>query len=203
MTVLYRKYFQDRRAFTQRASSRYLTAKTGRLSPFDDGSANTRGFRDGTGGSSRRRPIRNRGSIRTRVPGLERSASCRSCRNGARVKINPADPRQNIHGACHYLWKLDDQLKSDIPRAEERIKFILGSTTSVSDISGRAPAGEKNGDDPKKWDDVAYWLIRSPSAMSTATRWSSMDSRAEPRRWNYVDLIFDRLEHYKGFVTTE
>ena len=36
LAVLYRKYFLDRRAFRVRAKSGYLTAETGRLSPYDD-----------------------------------------------------------------------------------------------------------------------------------------------------------------------
>src|SRR5439155_16123467 len=36
LASLYRKYFLDRRAYTARTNSPYLTAETGTLSPFDE-----------------------------------------------------------------------------------------------------------------------------------------------------------------------
>jgi len=62
LAVLYRKYFLDRRAYTARINSPFLTTETGTLS-------STPASRGGTGASWPRRPFRNRASIRPRIRG--------------------------------------------------------------------------------------------------------------------------------------
>ncbi|HEY3052608.1 MAG TPA: transglycosylase SLT domain-containing protein, partial [Thermoanaerobaculia bacterium] len=162
LAILYRKYFKDRRAFTTRAKSEYLTAETGRLSPYDDW------FRE-----------------YSKIPGWDwrliasqayqeskfnpRARSWAGAvglmqimpRTAREMRVNPGDPRQSIEAACRYLWKLDDQLKEAVPRESERIKFILGSyNVGLGHVGDAQRLADKYGNDPGSWDDVGYWLIR-------------------------------------------
>jgi membrane-bound lytic murein transglycosylase F len=205
MAILYRKYFLDRRGFAQRAASRYLTAETGTLSPFDAW------FRE-----------------YSRIPGwdwrLVASQAYQESRFNPRAKswagavgvmqimprtarelrVNPSDPRQSIEGACRYLWKFDDHFKDEIPRESERIRFMLASyNVGLGHVEDARRLAKKFGDDPGEWDDVAYWLIRK----STRTVYNDPVVKygfargTEPV--DYVERIMDRFEHYKALVEKE
>lgn len=205
LNVLYRKYFLDRRNFTRRAASQYLTEKTGVLSPFD------RWFREYSA-----------------VPGWDWRLVAAQCfqeshfnpnarswagaagvmqimpRTARELRVNPNDARQSIEGACRYLWKIDVHWKAEIPRESERIKFILGSyNVGMGHVEDARRLAVKNGDDPSSWDDVAYWLIRKSKREvynDPVVRYGFARG-TEPVR--YVEAILDRFEHYKAFVENE
>jgi membrane-bound lytic murein transglycosylase F len=204
LKVLYRKYFEDRRGFTKRAASRYLTAETGRLSPYDDL------FRE-----------------YARIPGwdwrLVASQAYQESRFDPRarswagaqglmqimpatareLRVNAADPRQSVEGACRYLWKLDQRWK-DISPESERHKFILASyNVGLGHVEDARRLAVKNGDDADKWEDVAYWLIRKSkrAVYNDPVVKYGFARGTEPVA--YVDLILDRFEHYKAFVAEE
>jgi membrane-bound lytic murein transglycosylase F len=204
LRVLYLKYFEDRRGFEKRAASRYLTAETGRLSPYDDL------FRE-----------------YARIPGwdwrLIASQAYQESRFDARarswagaaglmqimpatareLRVNPGDPRQSVEGACRYLWKLDQRWKKIVPEPE-RQKFILASyNVGLGHVEDARRLAEKHGDDPDAWEDVAFWLIRKSKRAvynDPVVRYGFARG-TEPVA--YVDLIFDRFEHYKAFVSPE
>jgi membrane-bound lytic murein transglycosylase F len=204
LPVLYRKYFKDRRGFTQRAASKYLTAETGRLSPYDDW------FRE-----------------YARVPGwdwrLVASQAYQESRFNPRarswagaaglmqimpatareLRVNANDPRQSVEGACRYLWKLD-QRWSKIKPESERIKFILASyNVGYGHVEDARRLATKFGDDADKWSDVAYWLIRKSkrAVYNDPVVKYGFARGTEPVA--YVDLILERYEHYKAFVVDE
>jgi len=204
LNVLYRKYFNDRRGFHQRAASRYLTAETGRLSPYDDW------FRE-----------------YARIPGwdwrLVASQAYQESRFNANAKswagarglmqimpatarelrVDPNDPRESIEGACRYLWKFDQRWKHIKPEGE-RIKFILASyNVGQGHVEDARRLAEKFGDDPDKWTDVAYWLIRKSkrSVYNDPVVKYGFARGTEPVA--YVDLILERHEHYKAFVVDQ
>jgi membrane-bound lytic murein transglycosylase F len=60
---------------------------------------------------------------------------------------------------------------------------------------------EKNNHDPGDWNDVAYWLIRKSQrgVYNDPVVKYGFARGTEPV--NYVDLILDRFEHYKAFVS--
>lgn len=205
VAVLYRKYFLDRRGFHQRAASRYLTAETGQLSPYDHW------FRQ-----------------YARIPGLDwrlvasqayqESRFKPSARSwaGARglmqmmpatareLRVNLGDPRQSIEGACRYLWKSDERWKNIVTHGSERIKFILGAyNCGTGHIEDARRLAEKNGDNPNSWDDVGYWLIRKSKRAvynDPVVKYGFVRG-TEPVA--YVDSILERFEHYKAFVTAQ
>lgn len=204
LAVLYRKYFKDMRGFNQRAASKYLTAETGTLSPYDEW------FKE-----------------YARIPGwdwrLVASQAYQESRFNANAKswagarglmqimpatarelrVNPNDPRQSIEGACRYLWQFDRRWEHIQPE-RERIKFILASyNVGQGHVEDARRLAEKFGDDPDRWSDVAYWLIRKSkrSVYNDPVVRHGFARGTEPVA--YVDLILDRHEHYKAFVVNE
>ena len=203
MNIIYRKYFLDRTGFTKRASSQYLTAKTGKLSPYDEW------FRESS-----------------RIPGwdwrlvaaqaYQESRFNPSARSWAgasglmqimpstarELKINPNDARQSVEGGCRYLWKMDDYFKDVVPREEERIKFILAAyNVGLGHVQDARRLAEKHGDDPGKWDHVAYWLIRKSKRAVYNDPVVKYGFARGTEPVNYVAAILDRWANYKLFVT--
>jgi membrane-bound lytic murein transglycosylase F len=60
----------------------------------------------------------------------------------------------------------------------------------------------KHGGDPKKWDDVAYWLLRLSEAESYTDPVVEFGFCRGLEPVTYVNLILDRFQHYQQFVVT-
>lgn len=204
LRVLYRKYFLDRNAFRRRVASRYLTAETGRLSPYDDffrESARIPGWDWRLVASQAYQESRFNPNAKSwaGAVGIMQIMP----RTARELHVNPADPAQAIRGACRYLWKLDDQWKS-IRSERERIRFILAAyNVGAGHVQDAQRLAEKHGDDPARWDDVAYWLVRKSqrSVYNDPVVKYGFARGTEPV--TYVDVILDRWEHYKAFVPEE
>ncbi len=200
--ALYKRYFLDRRGFQSRASSQFLAAETGTLSPYDAS------FRQAAA-----------------IPGWDWrlvaaqayqeskfNANARSWagavgvmqimpRTARQLRVNPRDPRQCIEGACRYLWQLDDAWK-EIADESERIKFILGSyNVGTGHVQDAQRLARKHGDDATKWDDVGYWLVRKSqrAVYNDPVVKHGYCRGTEPVA--YVDAILTRWANYKEFVT--
>lgn len=201
LAVLYRKYFLDRRAYTARINSPFLTAETGTLSPYDDW------FRE-----------------YARIPGwdwrlvaaqaFQESRFNPHARSWAgavglmqimpktarQLHANAADPKQSVEAACRYLWSIDEQWK-EIRSDSERIKFILASyNVGTGHVQDAVRLAAKNGDDPHSWLDVSYWLIRKSkrSVYNDPVVKHGFARGTEPVA--YVDQILQRWSNYKEFV---
>jgi membrane-bound lytic murein transglycosylase F len=204
MAILYRKYFLDRRGFAQRAASRYLTAETGTLSPFDDW------FRE-----------------YARIPGwdwrLVASQAYQESRfnpnakswagavgvmqimprTARELRVDPHDSRQSIEGACRYLWKFDDHFK-DLTREDDRTRLVLASyNVGLGHVEDARRLAKKYGDDPDHWDDVAYWLIRKSKRAVYNDPVVKYGFARGTEPVDYVERIMDRFAHYKQFVEDE
>jgi membrane-bound lytic murein transglycosylase F len=199
--ILYRKYFEDRRGFTQRAASRYLTTETGRLSAWDDDFrefAKIPGWDWRLVASQAYQESRFQPSAKSwaGAVGLMQIMPA----TARELRVNPANPRQSIEGACRYLWKLD-QRYTEIASERERVKFILAAyNVGAGHVEDARRLAKKFGDDPNQWDDVAYWLIRKSkrSVYSDPVVKYGFARGTEPV--TYVDVILDRYEHYRQFV---
>jgi len=205
LAILYRKYFLDRRAYTARTNSPYLTAETGTLSPYDDW------FRE-----------------YAKIPGWDwrlvaaqafqesrLNPNARSWagavglmqimpRTARQLHANPSDARQSVEAACRYLWQLDDIWKDSITDEDERIKFILASyNVGAGHVQDAVRLAEKNGDNPRSWLDVSYWLIRKSkrSVYSDPVVKHGFARGTEPVA--YVDEILGRWRNYREFVQDE
>jgi membrane-bound lytic murein transglycosylase F len=205
LAILYRKYFLDRRGFQERAASRYLTAETGRLSPFDDWfreSARIPGWDWRLIASQAYQESRFNPNARSwaGASGLMQIMPA----TARELRVNPRDPRQSIQGACRYLWTLDERWRKIVERESERIKFILGGyNCGMGHVEDARRLADKNGDNPNDWEHVAYWLIRKSkrSVYNDPVVRNGFVRGTEPVA--YVDSILTRFEHYKAFVTAD
>ena len=202
LETLYRKYFLDRRGYRKRVESRYLTAETGRLSPYDEM------FREHSriprwdwrliaAQSYQESRFNPRARSWAGAIGLMQIMP----RTARELHVDPDDPEQSVKGACRYLSRLDEAWQESVARQEERIKFTLASyNVGLGHVQDAVRLAQKNGDDAASWEDVAYWLIRKskrdvyndPSCKYGFARGT------EPV--GYVDTILGRWDHYREFV---
>ena len=120
------------------------------------------------------------------------------------LRANAADPRSSIEAACRYLWTIDDTWKDSIADETERRKFILASyNVGVGHVQDAVRLAKKNGDDPRKWIDVSYWLIRKSkrAVYNDPVVKHGFARGTEPVA--YVDQIWARWMNYREFVTEE
>lgn len=205
LAVLYRKYFLNRRAFTTRAKSGYLSAESGKLSPYDDWFkqyATIPGWDWRLIASQAYQESRFNPNARSwaGAVGLMQIMP----RTARELHANPGDPRQAVMAACKYLWKLDDQLRAAIPGEGERIKFILASyNVGLGHVEDAQRLAEKHKNDPAKWDDVSYWLIQKSKRAVYNDPVVKFGYARGTEPVAYVGAILDRFEHYKAFVSED
>jgi membrane-bound lytic murein transglycosylase F len=202
LAVLYRKYFLDRRAFSARASSPYLTAETGTISPYDPW------FREYSGIPGWDwRLIAAQAFQESRFNPQAHSWAGASGlmqimpKTALQLHANAADPKQNLEAACRYLSTLDSIWKDSIKDVNERLKFILASyNVGTGHVQDAVRLAAKNGDNPHSWLDVSYWLIRKSkrSVYDDPGVKHGFARGTEPVA--YVDQILARWQNYKEFV---
>jgi len=204
LATLYRKYFLDRRAYTARTNSPFLTAETGTLSPFDDW---FREYAKIPGWDWRLLAAQafQESRFNPRAHSWAGAAGLMQImpRTARQLHANAADPRQSIEAACRYLWTIDEQWK-EIKSDSERIKFILASyNVGTGHVQDAVRLAAKNGDDPHSWLDVSYWLIRKSkrSVYNDPVVKHGFARGTEPVA--YVDQILMRWKNYKEFVKDE
>ena len=205
LNILYRKYFLDRNAFRRRVASRYLTAETGRLSPYDDLFRRyakipgwdwrllaSQAYQESHFNPNARSWAGARGIMQI-MPATARE-----------LRVNPANPEQSIEGGCRYLWKFDQHWKDSITPERERIKFMLAAyNVGLGHVEDARRLAEKHGDNRNRWEDVAYWLIRKSKRAVYNDPVVKYGFARGTEPVTYVDVILDRYEHYKAFVVEE
>jgi membrane-bound lytic murein transglycosylase F len=201
LAVLYRKYFLDRRAYTARTNSPFLTAETGTLSPYDDwfreyASIPGWDWRLVAAQAFQESRFNPRARSWAGALGLMQIMP----KTARQLHANAADPKQSVEAACRYLWAIDGQWKS-IKSDSERIKYILASyNVGTGHVQDAVRLAVKNGDDPNSWLDVSYWLIRESkrSVYNDPVVRHGFARGTEPVA--YVDQILTRWKNYKEFV---
>jgi membrane-bound lytic murein transglycosylase F len=204
----YRTYFEDRVGFEERVASRYLTSETGQLSRYDamikraaaDLDWDWRLLASQAYQESRFDPAARSWAgavgILQIMPATAREVGVR----------RPLDPEENLAGGVRYLDKLDAYWRRHLPELdpEERLKFVLGSyNAGMGHVQDARRLATKHGDDPARWDDVSYWLLRlsEPDVYNDpAVRYGYLRG-LEPV--TYVALILERYRHYLDFVEPE
>ena len=203
--ILYRKYFLDRRAYRKRVESRYLTADTGELSPYDAG------FREHANIPVWDwRLVASQAYQESRFDPRARSwagavglmqimpATARE------LRVDPRDPEQSIEGACRYLRRLESAWRSTVTRRAERIKFVLASyNVGLGHVQDAVRLAEKNGDDPTSWENIAFWLIRKSKREFYNDPVVKYGFARGTEPVGYVDAILSRWDHYREFVPLE
>jgi membrane-bound lytic murein transglycosylase F len=201
---LYKKYFIDARGFQTRVQSRYLTSITGTLSPYDEllrRHAATLGWDWRLLGSQMYQESRFKPTARSwmgavgllqLMPGTARQFGVRS----------PTNPEDNVRGGVKFLRWLDGHWKKTIADSAERLKFVLASYNAGSGhVEDAQRLAEKHGDDPKKWEQVAYWMLQLSKAEYHSDPVVKYGFCRGMEPVTYVAVILDRFDHYRQMVT--
>ena len=201
----YQRYFVDSRGYLARVASRYLTSETGTLSAYD---GLLREYAPQLGwdwrllGSQMYQESRFRPNARSWAGAVGLLQLMPSTAKLVGVR-NPRNPEQNVRGAVKYLRWLENRWKENVTDRDERLKFVLASYNAGSGhVEDAQRLAAKHGDDPKKWDDVAYWLLRLSEAEWYTDPVVEFGFCRGLEPVTYVNLILDRFQHYKQFVVT-
>jgi membrane-bound lytic murein transglycosylase F len=202
---LYKKYFIDARGFQERTTSRYLTSRTGHLSPYD---SLLRRYAPQIGwdwrllGSQMYQESRFKPNARSwagavgllqLMPGTARMFKVRSMTN----------PEENVRGAVKYLEWLDRHWQKNVSDSTERLKFVLASfNAGTGHVEDAQRLAESHGDDPLKWDEVAYWLLQLSKAEYHDDPVVKYGFCRGMEPVAYVAIILERFDHYRQFVIT-
>ena len=114
---------------------------------------------------------------------------------------NSTDPEQNVAGGVRYLVKLSGLWADEIPDEAERLKFVLASyNAGRGHVLDAQRLAEQAGDDPLKWDDVAYWLLQKskPSVYRSRVVQHGYVRGLEPVQ--YVSRILERYDRYRDIA---
>ena len=201
---LYKKYFIDARAYQARVESRYLTSETGTLSPYDSllrMHAATLGWDWRLLGSQMYQESRFNPTARSWVGarGLMQLMPATAKQFGVRAITDPA---QNVAGGVRYLRWLEKQWASRIADSTERLKFVLASyNAGLGHVVDAQRLADKHGDDPEKWEEVAYWMLQLAKQEYHADPVVRYGYCRGYEPVTYVALILERFDHYRQFVT--
>jgi membrane-bound lytic murein transglycosylase F len=113
-----------------------------------------------------------------------------------------SSPASNIRAGTMYIDWLQSVYEPLVGDEKERMKFVLASyNAGPGHVLDAMKLAEKNGKDPRKWDDnVAVWLLKK----SDPRYYNDTDVKSGYFRGtesvNFVSEVLDRYEHYKNFV---
>lgn len=202
---LYRKYFVDRRGYKERVESRYLSSETGQLSEYDRFFQQhapavgwdwrllaSQAYQESRFDPNARSWAGATGLLQL-MPGTAKDLGVADSR----------DPQQNVTGAVKFIRDLQERWADRIPDEEERLRFVLASyNVGPGHVDDARRLTEKNGGDPNRWSDVAYWLLqKSKKEVYTDPVVEHGYARGlEPV--TYVSVVLDRFDHYRQFVTS-
>lgn len=201
---LYRKYFVDRRAHVERVASEYLTSATGRLCKYDDllkRHATELGWDWRLLAAQAYQESRFEPQARSwaGAVGLLQLMPPTARQFGV---TDPRDPEQNVRGAVAFLKWLHAFWADKIEDEGERLKFVLASyNTGHGHVQDARRLTEKYGGDPKRWDDVSYWLLQKSTQQYSTDPVVKFGFCRGVEPVNYVSHILERFEHYRQFVT--
>jgi len=198
---LYTKYFVDRRGYQRRVEDELFASETGQISQFDSLLA-----REAKGIGWDWRLLAAQVAQESRFDPRARSwAGARGLlqlmpRTAREVGVrNPSDPAQNVAGGVRYLAMLSEAWKDEIPDEAERLKFVLASyNAGRGHVLDAQRLAEKHGDNPRSWDDVAYWLLQKskPAVYRDRVVRYGYVRGLEPVQ--YVSRILERYDRYRS-----
>ncbi|HYC00917.1 MAG TPA: transporter substrate-binding domain-containing protein [Candidatus Limnocylindrales bacterium] len=205
LAVMYRKYFADRRAFTERVESEYLTSATGKLSPFDD---LLRRYAPSLGWDWRLLASQayQESRFNPKAKSWAGAAGLLQLMPRTAKEVGVTDlfkPEDNVSGAVRFLQSLQTRWADRIADEKERLKFILASyNVGPGHVDDARRLAEKYGGDPQSWRDVSYWLLEKSKAKIAADPVVKFGYCRGIEPVMYVERILERFEHYRQFVET-
>ncbi|MBW3534412.1 MAG: transglycosylase SLT domain-containing protein [Gemmatimonadetes bacterium] len=202
----YRRFFVDRAGYREREESEYLTSETGSLSEYDTLLARaavdigwdwrllaSQAYQESKFDPAARSWAGAQGLLQL-MPATAREVGV----------ADAYDPEQNVAGAVRYLEWLEGQWAPEVADPDERLRFVLASyNAGRGHVLDAQRLAAKHGDDPMRWDDVAYWLLQKSKRKyynDPVVRYGYCRG-LEPV--TYVALILERFEHYREFVEGE
>lgn len=115
-----------------------------------------------------------------------------------------SSPKNNIRAGAKYINWLHSIYDKKVPDEKERLNFILASyNAGPGHVLDAMKLAEKNGMDPRKWEDVEIWLLKK----SDPKYYNDIVVRSGYFRGTesvaFVSEILDRYEHYKNILPAE
>ncbi|MEM1043913.1 MAG: transglycosylase SLT domain-containing protein [Bacteroidota bacterium] len=202
--ILYRKYFIDRKGYRERVRSDYLTGETGVLSDYDDLlkkyaaeiNWDWRLLASQTYQESRFDPDAQSWAGAT---GLLQLMPPTAREFGV---TNAYDPEDNVAGAVRFIRWLENYWDDRIEDETQRMRFVLASyNTGHGHVEDARRLTVKHGGDDTVWDEVAFWLLQKSKAEVYTDPVVKYGFARGLEPVTYVELILDRYDHYRQFVT--
>lgn len=201
--IIYKKYFESRRQFNRRISSKYFTSTTGKLSKYDE---------------LVKKYSKNLGWDWVLVKSLIFQESMFEHTNSSWVgaqglmQLMPAtakelgvtdshDPEQNIRAGTKYLKKMYGYWDK-IPDSIQRIKFAMASyNCGYGHVKDAFKLAKKFNKDSLNWDNgVDYYVLNlsKPEFYNDDVVEYGYARGSEP--YQYIEEIFERYNNYKAFI---
>jgi membrane-bound lytic murein transglycosylase F len=204
--TLYRKYYIDRAGYRERAASEYLTSATGRLSQWDELTAEHAALigwdwrllaslmYQESMFDPRARSWAGAMGLLQLMPATAREVGV----------TDPYDPADNVAGGARYMQWLEERWTPDVADPEQRLRFILASyNVGRGHVMDAQRLAVKHGDDPQVWDQVAHWLLQKSKREYFTDPVVRFGYARGLEPVTYVRKILDRYEHYRVFVAEQ
>lgn len=200
---LYLKYFVDRRGYERRVEDDLFASGTGQISKYD-----TLIAREANGLGWDWRLLAAQVAQESKFDPSARSwAGARALlqlmpRTAREMGVrNSANPSQNVAGGMRYLARLTDQWEDEVPDEAERLKFVLASyNAGRGHVLDAQRLAVEAGDDPLKWDDVAYWLLQKSKPSVYRNRVVQHGYVRGLETVTYVSRILERYDRYRDIA---
>jgi membrane-bound lytic murein transglycosylase F len=202
---LYKKYFIDRRSYKERVESEYLTSSTGKLCEYDQllrqyATELNWDWRLLASQAFQESRFKADAHSWAGATGLLQLMPRTAREYGV---TNARDPEDNVRGAVKFLVWLNDYWSTRIPNEGERLRFILASyNCGAGHVEDARRLTEKYGGNPVSWNDVSYWLLQKSTQQFYTDPVVKFGFCRGIEPVNYVQLILERFDHYRQFVTT-
>ncbi len=111
-------------------------------------------------------------------------------------------PKENIRAGIQLLQWLDERMTSRVEDPQERLKFVLASyNVGIGHVLDAMSLAEKNGKNPKIWDDnVDYYILNKSNPVYYNDPVVKFGYCRGEEPFHYVKEILERYEHYQNVM---
>lgn len=111
-------------------------------------------------------------------------------------------PKENIRAGIQLLQWLDQRMTSRVEDPQERLKFVLASyNVGIGHVLDAMSLAEKNGKNPKIWDDnVDYYILNKSNPVYYNDPVVKFGYCRGEEPFHYVKEILERYEHYQNVM---
>lgn len=202
--TIYKKYYQNRHDFKNRLVSEYFSAKTGKISEYDDLLKDYSKYLDWdwrilASLIYQESRFDNQARSWAGAVGLMQLLPSTAEQYGV---TDLTDPYQNLEAGIKYLVWLDNFWEREIADKDERIKFVLASyNIGLGHIMDARALAEKYDGNPDVWEDnVEIFLLKKSRQKYYNDEVVKYGYAKGTQTIAYVNEILERFDHYKQFV---